>query len=407
MATIAEPDRPPTRSESAVAWIARRTGWDGSRGTFGFARRLVNERPTVVDAALAAGLLVVCTVWLVPRGTGVGAGFLQAALLAPLIWRRRWPTAVMAVVAAVALVQWLVDVRVLADVALLVALYTVAVHERPSRVVASTVVVEAGVVMATVRWSPGGDEPRSFVFLTGLVAAAVCGGLAVRSGSQYLGWMDERAARLELERDQQAAISAAEERARIAREMHDVVAHSLSVVITLADAASVTPDPDDAAAAIQQVAEVGREALQDMRVVLAALRTDETASDLGPLPGLADLDALYRQVRRTGLAVEPTVVGDVPDLSAAVELSIYRIVQEALTNTLKHAAASTVDVRIEYGHATVTVRVHDDGTGSGPVVSGHGLTGMTERAAMHGGRMSAGPEPAGGWLVTATLPVAR
>ena len=256
----------------------------------------------------------------------------------------------MAVVAAVALVQWLVDIRVLADVALLVALYTVAVHERPSRIVASTVVVEAGVAMATIRWSPGGDEPRSFVFLTGLVAAAVCGGLAVRSGSQYLGWMDERAARLELERDQQAAISAAEERARIAREMHDIVAHSLSVVITLADAASVTPDPDDAAAAIRQVADVGREALQDMRVVLAALRTEETA-DLGPLPGLDDLDSLYRQVRRTGLVVEPTVVGDVPDLSAALELSIYRIVQEALTNTLKHAGASTVDVRIEYGPA--------------------------------------------------------
>jgi signal transduction histidine kinase len=406
VATIADRDRPPTRSESAVAWIARRIGWDGSRGTFGVARRLVNERPTVVDAALAAGLLVVCTVWLVPRGTGVGAGFLQAALLAPLIWRRRWPTAVMAVVAAVALVQWLVDIRVLADVALLVALYTVAVHERPSRIVASTVVVEAGVAMATIRWSPGGDEPRSFVFLTGLVAAAVCGGLAVRSGSQYLGWMDERAARLELERDQQAAISAAEERARIAREMHDVVAHSLSVVITLADAASVTPDPDDAAAAIRQVADVGREALQDMRVVLAALRTEETP-DLGPLPGLDDLDSLYRQVRRTGLVVEPTVVGDVPNLPAALELSIYRIVQEALTNTLKHAAASTVDVRIEYGPATVTVRVHDDGTGAGPAVSGHGLTGMTERAAMHGGRLSAGPEPAGGWLVTASLPVAR
>jgi signal transduction histidine kinase len=410
VATIADPDRPPTRSESAVAWIARRTGWDGSRGTFGVARRVVNDRPTAADAVLAAGLLVVCTVWLAgSKEAGVGAGFLQAALLAPLIWRRRWPTAVMAAVAAVALAQWLVDVRVLADVAVLLALYTVAVHERPSRVVVSTVAVEAGAIMAAIRWSPAGTEPRSFVFLTGLVAAAVFGGLAVRSGSQYLGWMDERAVRLELERDQQAAISAAEERARIAREMHDVVAHSLSVVITLADAASVTPDRDDAAVAMQQVAEVGREALQDMRAVLSALRTDDAESDLRPQPGLSDLDALYRQVRRTGLAVEPVVVGDVPDLPAALERSIYRIVQEALTNTLKHAGASRVDVRIEHGRRTVTVRVHDDGAGhaDGAGPGGHGLTGMAERAAIHGGRLSAGPSPDGGWAIVATLPVGR
>ncbi|HVX22962.1 MAG TPA: histidine kinase [Acidimicrobiales bacterium] len=381
----------------------------GGHAAFGLARAVINWRPLAGDAVLAAGFLLVCTGWLVHNNLGLGAGLVQVALVAPLAWRRAYPMAVMVVVAAVALVQWSLDFRVPAAGALLVALYTVAVHQSRARLVVSAAVVEVGVVMAGIRWAPAGTEPRSIVFLTGLVVAAVCGGLAVRAGSEYLSWMDERAARLELERDQQAAISAAEERARIAREMHDVVAHSLSVVITLADAAAVTgrSDPDRAAATMQQVSDVGRQALADMRGMLSALRTDHAEADLGPQPGLADLDALYRQVGSTGLDVRATALGTRPDLPPALELSVYRIVQEALTNTLKHAAACRVDVTVDFGPAAVGIRVHDDGSPTGGGRGGHGLTGMAERAAVHGGRLSAGPAPDGGWLVAASLPYGR
>ncbi|HEX3947449.1 MAG TPA: sensor histidine kinase [Acidimicrobiales bacterium] len=363
----------------------------------------------MADAVLAAGLLVVCIGWVVHNGQDWAAALIQVALVVPLAWRRVNPTAVMAIVALVALVQWSVDLRVPGAGALLVALYTVAVHESRARVAMSAVVVEAGVVMASVRWAPGGTEPRSAVFLTGLVVAAVSGGLAVRAGSEYLVWMDERAARLEVERDQQAVISTAEERARIAREMHDIVAHSLSVVITLADAAAVTEpiDPERAASTMQQVSEIGRQALTDMRAMLSALRTGEAEADLGPQPGLAELDALYRQVGQTGLDVRAVPSGDPPGLPAALELSVYRIVQEALTNTLKHAAASRVDVAVDFGPGAVHIRVHDDGSPAAAAPGGHGLTGMTERAAVHGGWLSAGPDPDGGWTVTASLPVDR
>ncbi len=386
-----------------------RHGWDGGRAAFGAARALINGRPFLADAVLAAGLLLVCTGWLVHTGQDWEAALIQVALVVPLAWRRASPTAVMAVVAVVALVQWAVNMRLPADAALLVALYTVAVHESRAKVALSAVVVEVGVVMASLRWALAGTDPRSAVFLTGLVVAAVCGGLTVRAGSDYLAWMDVRATRRVVERDQQAAISAAEERARIAREMHDIVAHSLSVVVTLADAAAVTgrADPDRAAATMQQVSEVGRQALTDMRGMLSALRTGDVEVDLGPQPGLADLDALYRQVGQTGLDVRATVTGDPPVLPAALELSVYRIVQEALTNTLKHAAASRVDVRIDVGPGTVGVQVHDDGQAAAAdaPMGGHGLTGMTERAAVHGGWLSAGPAPDGGWLVVASLPV--
>jgi len=384
-------------------------GWEWGRTAFATTRALLNGRPFLADAVLAAGLLVACSVWLVHSGQDAAAGLLQVGLVVPLAWRRVNPTAVMAVVALVALVQWAVDYRLAADAALLIALYTVAVHESLTRVVLSAVVVEAGAIMASLRWSLAGTEPRSAVFLTGLVVAAVCAGLTVRAGSEYLSWMDERAARLELERDQQAAISTAEERARIAREMHDIVAHSLSVVVTLADAAAVAgrTDPDRAAATMQQVSDVGRQALTDMRAMLSALRTAEADADLGPQPGLADLDALYRQVGRTGLDVRATTTGEAPSLPPALELSVYRIVQEALTNTLKHASASSVDVRLHFTPGAIGIRVQDNGAadptarGSG----GHGLTGMTERAAVYGGSLSAGPAPDGGWLVVASLPV--
>lgn len=253
---------------------------------------------------------------------------------------------------------------------------------------------------------------RSLAFLTGTVVAALFAGLAVASGSRYLAWMDERARRLAIERDQQAAIAAAAERTRIARELHDIVSHSLSVVITLADAAAVVSRSDPGREAMAEVSEAGRQALSDMRAMLGVLRTDDPVADMAPQPGLGQLGELIQRVRGTGLAVSLDIEGAPFALGAAAGLTAYRIVQEALTNTIRHAAASHAWVTLCYDEPYVRLRVTDDGTtaapgsgalGPGDDHRGHGIEGMRERAALHGGTVSAGPAADGGWAVSATL----
>jgi signal transduction histidine kinase len=216
--------------------------------------------------------------------------------------------------------------------------------------------------------------------------------------------MDERARRLEIERDQQATIAAAAERTRIARELHDIVSHSLSVVITLADAAAVVSRSGPGREAITEASEAGRRALSDMRAMLGVLRTDDPPACPAPLPGVSQLGALAERVRATGLAVELGTEGTPFPLGAAAELTVYRIVQEALTNTIRHAGARHAWVTIRYDAPRVSVRVTDDGTAATPGLHpGHGINGMRERAALHGGDVSAGPAPGGGWIVSAFL----
>ena len=181
--------------------------------------------------------------------------------------------------------------------------------------------------MAAVKWEPAGTPERSLLFLSGTVVAALFAGLTVASGSRYLAWMDERARRLEVERDQQAVIAAAAERTRIARELHDIVSHSLSVVITLADAAVVSrADPARGVEAMTETSEVARQALTDMRAMLGVLRTDEPAAGLAPQPGIDDLGALVERVQATGLPVDLAVEGTAFPLGAAAGLTVYRIV---------------------------------------------------------------------------------
>ena len=371
-------------------------------GLFGSVRRVVHGHPLQTDALMAAALFALSTLWLVTSVfSGPRTALVQAALIVPLVWRRSSPTVVFAVVSAVGLAQWLLDYRLIGDVAL-VALYTVAVHASRVRTVIAAGVLEVGAVMAATRWVPAGTVPRSLVFLTATVVAALFAGLTVRSGSEYLTWLDERAMRLEIERDQQAAIGAALERARIAREMHDIVAHSLSVVITLADAAAVAgrSDPAQAAQAMQHVSAVGRQALGDMRAMIGVLRTDDVGPEFGPQPDLAQLGELFERVRATGLAVTMTYEGEPFSLGAATELTVYRILQEALTNTIKHASATEVRVVVRYAHPFVDLTVADDGAGSVPPGGGgHGIEGMRERANLHGGSVSAvrGLGRAGSW----------
>jgi signal transduction histidine kinase len=383
---------------------------------FGQGRRIAQAHPLAVDALASAALLAVCTVWLLQSDwNGLRAGLVQAALVGVIAFRRVWPAPVFVVACAIGFAQWLLGFPLLGDAALLVALYTVAAHQSRSRALAAAAVMEVGAVMAAVRWEPANTLPRSLLFLTATVVAALFAGIAAASGSRYLAWMDERARRLEIERDQQATIAAAAERTRIARELHDIVSHSLSVVITLADAAVLVnrADPVQGAEAMAEVSEVGRHALSDMRAMLGVLRTDEPKEPKTPQPpppGVGQLGALVERFRATGLDVSLSVDGRPFPLGAAAELTAYRIVQEALTNTLRHAAAQHARVTISYDEPQVRIKVADDGRPNGHGngtnghgTNGHGINGMRERVALHQGALHAGPAGDGGWLVEATL----
>jgi signal transduction histidine kinase len=380
-----------------------------TRSLFGRGRRVAHAHPLAVDTLVAAVLLAVCTAWLAQTGFGdLRSVLVQAALIAVIAVRRVWPAAVFLIASAIGLAQWLLGFPLLGDVALLIALYTVAAHQSRTRALLAAGAMQAGAIMAAVRWEPAGTLPRSLVFLTATVVAALFAGLTAASGSRYLAWMDERARRLEIERDQQATIAAAAERTRIARELHDIVSHSLSVVITLADAAALVyrADPGQGADAMAEVSEVGRHALSDMRAMLGVLRTDDPPpgqSPLPPQPGVGQLGALMERIRATGLDVSLSVDGTPFPLGAAAELTAYRIVQEALTNTLRHAAARRAWVTISYDEPEVRIRVADDGIPGGPSSPGHGIDGMRERAALHRGALHAGPAQDGGWLVEAIL----
>jgi signal transduction histidine kinase len=332
----------------------------------------------------------------------------DVGLALPLIWRRRWPISVFALIAAVAFAQWLTGEQNAADVALLVAFYTVAAREGMRRTAAAAAVLEIGIVLAVARWSPGHRAVLFFVLLSGMASAAFFIGTTMRARRAYLASVEDRATRLELERDQQSQIVAAAERARIARDMHDVVAHNLSVMIALADGAALTlpDDPGRASAAMKQVSATGRQALTEMRRLLGVLR-ESTPATLEPQPSLLDLDQLLARVRMVGLRGELVTEGSMPPLPAGLQLTVYRLVQEALTNTLKHAVgAHTSTVRLRVTGDRLEVEVTDDGervtSSSGMAVAplvGHGISGMQERAAVYGGTVDAGPRTTNGWRV--------
>ena len=342
---------------------------------------------------------------------------LDLALVPPLIWRRRAPMVAFSTISAVAFAQWLTGpheqfgthrltaYHLVADIALLVAFYTVAAQEPRRRTIAAAVVLEVALLSATLHWAGGQNGPVLFVLLSGTAAAAGVSGNNARTRRAYLASLEQRAATLEVERDQQARLSAAAERARIARDMHDVVAHNISVMIALADGASYAAgaSPQKAAEAMTQVSATGRQALGEMRRLLGVLRDGDQPPAVQPQPRLADLETLLAQVRLTGLRASLVTEGVLSSLPPGLQLAIYRLVQESLTNTLKHAIdAASATVRVRLRDRQLEVDVIDDGIPpAGPPPSGHGIAGMRERAAVYGGTIKAGPESGLGWRVHA------
>ncbi|WP_123370106.1 sensor histidine kinase [Cellulomonas sp. PhB150] len=353
------------------------------------------------------------------RSTG---GWLGILLIAPLAWRRVRPTASCAAVYTIALVQMLffTPIALPADLVVLLALYSVTVHgpRWAHRVAIGGALVGAIVLMGATRTY---DDPLTTLaigaFTATLSLTVWAFGLVRRSRRETIEALVDRAERLETERDQQSRLATAAERARIAREMHDIVAHSLTVMIAQADGGRYAADADPPAAtrALGTIAETGRAALTDMRRLLGVLR-DEPRPERGgapalgtttPQPAADDLEALVEQVRASGVRVSMVRMGSPRPLPPGVGLTVYRIAQEALTNVLKHAGPEPVTtVMVQWRPDGITLEITDDGRGAAADSDGlgQGLRGMAERATMFGGSVSAGPRPGGGFRVRAVIP---
>ena len=368
----------------------------------------------VTAACAAAGVLAGSHA---DNGTADGGpSFWLAVVLAlsaaPLLVRRIWPVQVLVAALAVDVaIVVSVDHRTANVLVLLIALYTVATRRPRMDALACTAMLEAVIVSITI-WIAGGSWWYPAVFLSGLVGAALGLGLYADTRRAYLAELHDRAARLERERDQEGALAAAAERARITREMHDIVAHNLTVMVTLSDAAIAVSaaSSERGIELMRRVSATGRTALADTRRLLGVLRQEPgEAPDgaLAPAPDLSQLDPLIAQVRAAGLAATLEVSGEAPAMPAGQQLTVYRLVQEALTNTLKHGGpGARATVRLRFLPGELLVDIDDDGAGvtaPGSAGAGGGLAGMRERARAYGGYVNAGPRQPGGWSVSARL----
>jgi signal transduction histidine kinase len=325
--------------------------------------------------------------------------------------RRRWPFAVLAAatagVTAYSLAGYINGAALLAPVA---ALYAVASQASIRKALACGAGVLAVLMAATAAHNPFGPFGGGFVLIPALVAAATFAGIAVANRRAYIASIEARA-------QQDARRRIDEERLRIARELHDVVAHTMATINVQAGAAAhvLAARPDDAgrhaqvAQALQSIRLASKEGLRELRAVLNVLRQADEADPTEPAPGIGQLTTLVAGVRRAGLETTVAVTGQARPLPAAVDLTAYRIIQESLTNTIRHAGPATAAVALGYREAELRIEVTDTGRGQPPGGtghgSGHGLAGMAERAAAVGGTVEAGPDPAGGFRVAARLPL--
>ena len=342
---------------------------------------------------------------------------LSAAMSVALYWRRRLP--LLALVACFVLGLTQLTAALLGgvtdgvppglyDLGIIIAIYSaVAYGTRAARVVAVSGGMGGAAAAALVWASDVRNTWNQVAALTALFAPVLLAwaiGTATRTRRAYLAGLEDRAERLQREREALAQVAVAEERERIARELHDIIAHSVSLMVVQSDGADAAIEQEnigEARKAVAAIGSTGRAALTDLRLLLGMLRSDHEVAE--PQPGIEQLHDLIESVP---LKVRLRVDGEPRELPQGLALAVFRIVQEALTNTVKHAGPeASADIRLRYSSSSMEVEVSDDGHGLiVPGRSGHGLIGMRERAAMFGGTFSAGPRPAGGFRVLAWLP---
>lgn len=367
------------------------------------------RKPPLADALLAAVLAVVklamvATSWQIDGGSRPLTYVAALLLTVPLAWRRVAPLLSAAIVFGALGGEALLlgfSHGVVALDAILVASYSVAAHSDDERAAVAGLVWGLVCGATSTRHQPGG-EVGNLVIGSALFLVPWFAGLALRNQRLL-------AARLQHEQGESARAAVAEERARIARELHDEVAHSVSVIAVQADAAegALAVDPELARAPVAAIKHTARGALVEMRRLLGALREADGDPALAPQPHLADVERVVEQTRAAGVETELRVEGEPHALPPGLDLSAYRIVQEALTNVLKHARATHAVVVLRYGSGELELEVVDDGVGGGAVEpGGHGLLGIRERVELYGGRLSAGRREGGGYALRVRLPVA-
>lgn len=381
---------------------------------------LLRRHPTPVDFSLGVLLTVVniVNIWASPPSDGplpFRSGDALAVLLVvganlPLGLRRRDPMAVFWVIAACTAAYELIGYPSTIALSALITLYTVAAHcDRPqSRTALSATCAVLAVLLITARQNV---TVADWVLNYLQFVAAWLLGDNLRVRRKYVANLEERAAQAERQAELEAQRAVEAERARIARELHDVVAHGMSVMIVQTGAARrvLANDPEAAGGALERVEATGREAMTEMRRLLGVLRAEGPAGDERlPQPTLGGLPRLVELFAEANLPVRLVVDGEQRELPPGIELSAFRIVQEALTNTLKHAGPATAEVRLRYGPEALDLEVVDDGRGAAADSDGdggHGVLGMRERVELFGGHLHAGPRPGGGWVVRAHLPL--
>ncbi|KMS68529.1 histidine kinase [Streptomyces viridochromogenes] len=393
----------------------------------------LRRHPTGVDGFWAVFLfgisVLTATVreegWQNPPGTRSEAVIVPVILLLCLViaLRRRMPEKMLLLAIAVGLAQLALDVATTAaNFAFLVIVYTVAATGARWASRLALAVGLCAAPLAQLRW-PEQDSSvlgtaAVMIFTSVPFALAWVLGDSIRTRRAYYEQLEERATRLEKEREAQSKVAVAAERARIARELHDVVAHNVSVMVVQADGAAYVLDaaPDQAKKALETISSTGRQALAEMRRLLGVLRTGEhqEGGEYVPQPDVEQIDDLVQQCRTSGLPVDFKIEGTPRPLPSGVELTAYRIVQEALTNTRKHGGPNAgASVRLVYFDDGLGLLVEDDGKGAphelyedgGADGEGHGLIGMRERVGMVGGTLDAGPRPGGGFRISALLPL--
>ena len=389
----------------------------------------LRRHPTGVDVFWAVFLFGISLAGETARGESHGnrspLAIVPIVLLLCLViaLRRRMPEKMLLLAVGLGAVQLALDVETTsADFAFLVIVYTVAATGARWASRLGLTIGLCAAPLAQLRWPNDNSSALGnvaiMIFQTVPFALAWVLGDSIRTRRAYFAQLEERNARLEKEREAQAKVAVAAERARIARELHDVVAHNVSVMVVQADGAAYVLDaaPDQAKKALETISSTGRQALAEMRRLLGVLRTGEhqEGGEYAPQPDVEQIEDLVEQCRGSGLPVDFKIEGTPRPLPSGVELTAYRIVQEALTNTRKHGGPNAgASVRLVYFDDGLGLLVEDDGKGAphelyeegGADGAGHGLIGMRERVGMGGGTLDAGPRPGGGFRISALLPL--